>query len=661
MRRLNPGRLVRVAIAAAGLALVPSVASAQCVQQTGLEITVDPAGAAGGWCVAGALTAGDEHNVHATVDSPGLWQVALEALPGQIGVVVLAADDTGLWEGLLAGDGLAISPPLLLAAGDYRIALATAEGMMIYRVRLTPAEALPAAMPAAVADDFAGMLGATGAEVAIPWTVRPVEEGGLWTVSAQTLVGGYLNVTLRDAAGTTVTWSNLANEAGVLVLPDIALPPGDYELLVSGPPEGAPILLAAAMDVRPPGFAAEPDELPEIAHPLMVGSPATGRLATGGAGNDNDFFVVEIAEGTPSRLYDFTATAPSDAELRLALTDDQRTVLFERSGNRQVDLRGLALGPGRHFFRVTGSLPSDVTYTFLVEEAGEAVAGAEIEPNDIAERATLLPASGPVAGTFAGTDRDYLLLGVAGEMQLWDIEATGTGLASITLYDGADQVIATTNVNPRGRVARLSRILLPPGRNIVRVDGTDGSWLLRATPRGPPVPGEEIEPNDEQSRALALRLGSAQTGWLDRPNDGDMYAFNLAAPHHVRLTLEGPADFPLRAEIAWGDATNRIAAVNSYGALGEPQRVVWDGLLPPGDFILEVWAYDGVAREPYALTLEPLPFHDRPADFEPNNVAWQASPLRAGQVAEAFSKATSTGSRSIPRSAPAPWRSAPRR
>ena len=67
---------------AAGFALAPSVASADCSQLTGLETTVDPAGTAAGWCVAGALSVDVQHNIYATLDAPGLWQVELEASGG---------------------------------------------------------------------------------------------------------------------------------------------------------------------------------------------------------------------------------------------------------------------------------------------------------------------------------------------------------------------------------------------------------------------------------------------------------------------------------------------------------------------------------------------------------------------------------------------------
>ncbi len=245
---------------------------------------------------------------------------------------------------------------------------------------------------------------------------------------------------------------------------------------------------------------------------------------------------------------------------------------------------------------------------------------------------TPLPTDGLMTGTFSGTDWDYIDLGVTGGLQLWEIEATGEGISRLSLYDGGGETLATTTTLGRTPTVRLLHLLLPPGHNLLRLEGTDGTWLLRARPLGPPVDGQEYEPNDDETRALPLRVGQPQTGWLDAQDDRDFYSFHLAAAQRVSITLDAPADLPMQISLGWGDASNRIAQPGTVGAPGDPQRLVWEALLPPGDFALSVSSSSGTSREPYVLTLDLPSFFDRPVDLEPNDEAWRAAPLAPGAL-----------------------------
>jgi hypothetical protein len=626
----------RSALAGAVLLIAPAVSGAQAACLT-VNPDQPPPALPDGWCVTAALAPSQQTPFDWSTESLALSTLTFETLPGQLGNLSLVGRPDGLeiWKGTVAGNGVAKSRPLLLVPGDYGITITAGPTALVYRAEITEPAPLPAELPPAVAGAFEGLLHGTGAEIVVPWTVAQADQAGLWTLEVQAPIGATMTATLRDSTGNIVVYTGIADSAGTFRLPDLDLTPGAYTLSVSAPPAGMPLIAAARLEPRAAGFATEPDDVPAQAHPLEPERPAMGRLASGGTGRESDHFALTVPPGEP-RMYDVTLSAPSGLPLNLALTDDTGRNRAQRDGIGTVALNSLVLPSGRHLLKVTGMLPPEETYTLLARQIGVPTAGQETEPNNEAIDANQVPASGIMTGTFEGTDSEYLVLAVTGRLQLWDIEATGEGAYRLGLYDAAQRLIAATSVRA-GAVLRLDRMLLPPGANIVLLEGTDGSWLLRAKPAGDVVEGEEYESNDEAARALVLPFGEPQTGWLQRADDRDMYAFHLAAWQRVAIAVTGPSGVPVRMSLSWGEASNRIAeAVGSAAARGEA-GLVWQGLLPPGDFLVDLRPAEGRSREPYTILLESPSFFDRPLDLEPNDEIWQvASRPPAGNIIEGF-------------------------
>lgn len=616
--------------------LTASVAQAACLAP---EPGAPPPSVSGDWCLRTALPPDQQTEFQWTVDSTTPTTLSFEALPGQLGAMALinATSGSELWRGKVVADGDAGSGPVLLVPGPYRVVIAAGPTGLVYRARALASGFLPDALSDAGTGAFTGTVSGTGGEIVIPWAVPEVTSGDLWTIDVQAPLGTSINLTLRDAAGAIVAYGNLADADNILRLPDLRVAPGSYTVSLGAPPAGTTFVVRAQLDARGTDFAAEPDDLPAQAHPIEAGVPQAGRLTTAGSGSERDYFALTVPPGVP-RAFDVTLSSALPLPLSLSLTDETGRVRAQRYGTGVLALRSLVLGPGRHLLEVGGMLPADATYSLVLAENGAATGSDEIEPNDDLPDATPLPVSGQVSGAFTGVERDHIALAVNGDLQLWDIEAYGEGLTQLSLSDAAAGVVAGTG-GTRGQVFALDRMLLPPGANVVRLDGDGGSWLLRAVPKGGLVPGEEYEPNNEAPRALALPIGQPQTGWLQRRDDLDLYSFHLAAAQRVDLSVAGPPGVAVRMSLAWGEWSNYVAFADGLATDGGTPGLVWRGLLPPGDYFVGLALRDERSREPYTLRLDTPPYFDRPLDLEPNEEPWQvagrepAGPILTGDLA----------------------------
>jgi hypothetical protein len=232
-------------------------------------------------CVTGALPPNQQAHLIWNSNADGVRSLSFETLPGQLGnmSIVSHADGREIWKGTVTGEGAAESRPLLLVAGEYGITITAGPTGLVYRAEITEPAPLPAELPPAITGEFEGLLGGTGAEIVVSWTVPHADQAGLWTLEIQAPVGAAMTAALHDSAGNPVLYTATANGAGTFRLPDLKLPPGAYTLALYAPPARMPLVAAARFEPRPVTFAFEPDDRPEQAHPLEPGRPATGRLA----------------------------------------------------------------------------------------------------------------------------------------------------------------------------------------------------------------------------------------------------------------------------------------------------------------------------------------------------------------------------------------------
>lgn len=576
------------------------------------------------WCVAGSLKSGEEARVHWTNPTVGAFPFSADAIPGLIGVArLLSATGSELWRGAM-GEGAPDQPvQFLLASGAYDVVISPGPDGVVYRTHLGEASPLPPILAGPQHDQFEGAVDATDAGAALQWDVAALDPDQIWTVSAQSPAGVSITATLRDQAGNIIANSGGPDPAWTVRLPDLKLGVGSYKLEITGAPAGTPLLVSSVAERRSNHFATEPDGDPTQAHELVAGTPFKGRLTTAGAYSEQDYFVLSVPADAAGR-YDVQLSAPSAASLSLSLQDEGGSQHATADGNGRATLRDQALAPGRHFFKVSGSLPPQVEYSLVAEELGSLPAGQEIEPNDQAADGTPVPSSGLIAGQFNGNEVDFISLGITGELRLWNLEASGDGLSHLDLYDGAGNQITSSSVRS-GAVLRLDHVLLPPGANTVRLGGEGGTWLLRATALGPVRDGEEYEPDDDASRALPLPVGEPQKGWFERADDLDFYSFHLAAQQRVSINVSGPTAVPVTMTVSWGDWLNRIAQITGIPSDTTSPGLVWDGLLAPGDYLVGLSPAAGRSREAYTVTLTSPSFFDRPLDLEPNDEAWQVA------------------------------------
>jgi len=574
-------------------------------------------------------------------DAANLWSFALQALPGQSArleffELVPGANTQDIAKAPLRfaaetapGSTSLTIPPLLLHPGSYILAVSGIGGKVLYRLRTQTAGSLPATSSGTQKDGFLFSLTAGDHPTEIPWQLSANGAANRWTIALQLPPGTQLPVTLRDAKGDDLLVSSTADAQGVERLPDLGLKAGSYRIIL-GPLAGTPLMLSATADgARAADFAEEPDNDVAHAHALAVDTTVHGRLIAMASEVDTDFFRVDVDQTLAGKPIDFNFRTEGAGNVSLDLLDANEQPLAAMAGNRDVRLAGMTLKPGRYFIRVRGALGASQNYTLDAQAGAVQEANLAIEPNNTPAQATHVIAGQTISGSLSSSDtRDYLSVDVKSGLELWNLEVLGTGVSRVVLYGGAGNELTHASPAAGSSVLKLSRVLLAQGSHVILIEGDRGSWLFRAQNLGAPKPGDEIEPNDTIANAMPLEPGIEHRGWLDHGGDLDQYSFYLPAEHRITLTLTAPADFPVSANLDWGDRGDHFAHfVTAAGADGV-QHAVWHGLLPPGDYLLRLAADNGGASDyPYTLRIDPAPYFQPATDTEPNDRPWQARPL----------------------------------
>jgi len=258
-------------------------------------------------------------------------------------------------------------------------------------------------------------------------------------------------------------------------------------------------------------------------------------------------------------------------------------------------------------------------------------APSESEPNNELKEAKPLGRSGDhfvARGRLDERDFDWYRFTTEGEPQLWWIEATGDNVYRLT-YSSAVERLKEGNREGDTGPFLISNLFLLPGQHWLKVESYGGvaDYTLRAVPMGPPDPHGEREPNDDASRAHLLRFGVPRTGLILEAEDLDYYQFSLSATDHIELALSPHGNLAPRLTL-WELSRNRPGArIFRHSATEPGSEFVYEGLLPQGDYIVEVKAESGGSDAPYRIHLARLDPFDLPADLEPNDEAAQARPL----------------------------------
>lgn len=202
----------------------------------------------------------------------------------------------------------------------------------------------------------------------------------------------------------------------------------------------------------------------------------------------------------------------------------------------------LLLSSGSYYLWVRGSADEEAGYTLRVDQVGTRAPDREAEPNDDFERASAFDAALGVEGSSSLQDVDFHRVSIEGEPQLWSVRATGPQLDRLSWVRGHGDDVAVATPQEEGGAVELNDLYLVPGEHRFRIRTRGGDYRLEMAPLGPPDPEAEREPNDEDTRAEAHRIGERTLGRLATIQDVDRFRFTLAAPDHLRLRLEQPAD-----------------------------------------------------------------------------------------------------------------------
>ncbi|GIW04525.1 MAG: hypothetical protein KatS3mg059_1145 [Thermomicrobiales bacterium] len=501
---------------------------------------------------------------------------------------------------------------MLFAPGTYLLGISrseTASGTTLrsdrYRVQIDAGTDLPPPGDPEPNDDpqSAGQVAGAfalsgdreGSDDYVAWTLNDRDAALGWELRAQSAVGEKFSFQLLDETGLTLASTEPAAD-GRATLYDLGLQPGTYVVRVSSASDSRLYTLEAASTGDKPAQDVEPNNAPEQAGTLDPAHPVIkGRLAGNG---DQDVYRLTVDSELASTQLDLKLIWRSGRARQLCLLSETGETLQCKQGTRGVILANMLLPAGTYAVTVSGEPALDDPYLLRLDRTVAPEPGFEREPNDAVTQATEMQPGQDMRGRFDGDERDHFVLHVTGEPQLWQLEAQGSSISKLALYDAQGNELMAGEIAPDGTAARLSDLFLIPGDHILGIAGLDGEYQLRITPAGPPDPNAEREPNNDSARATLLPLGEVRTGRLVESTDVDRYRFTLAAPEHVLIRVEPPPDGAVTPELLWGSDT-----------MGTPSSVqpglpyTYDAYLPPGDYQLVLRA-DQASEGAYRVSVE---------------------------------------------------------
>jgi len=449
-----------------------------------------------------------------------------------------------------------------------------------------------------------------------------------WDFRVLVPVGRTVEATFRDAEGTKLA-SARNDSNGRLTLADISRPAGawfvDVRPILSAdePPGFLQLISVTEAGQRIAGEEAEPNDSWNLANRADSTVCCQGEIGDSG---DEDHFAYTLEQSDVLRA--LVVENPSGESLTACLLDERGRRIQCRDGSETIRLPNLLLPAGEYGVHVTGK-SAGTGYAIAFEEEMPPEPGREVEPNDAVERAIGAPENNRIRGAFdSGDDLDYYRFTLSSDPQLWRVQAIGDGIDSLTYHDVTGTQKQSVSAARDQRRLRLDNLFLFPGTHLFSVAGRDaGDYTLLARALGAPNPDSELEPNDDASRRMPLRIGQTRIGLLSDPADVDLYRFHLAGWDHIRLAATPPADGQLAAKLYLNNELMLGAARDTEGP------IELEGLFLPGDYQLELESRQPSDAE-YTLSLERLDRFRCSADCEPNNNPVLASPMPPGRIVD---------------------------
>ncbi|HMB39082.1 MAG TPA: VWA domain-containing protein [Wenzhouxiangellaceae bacterium] len=521
---------------------------------------------------------------------------------------VEVAEDVVLFElGIASRRPSAESEPLIVPPGEHLVRITGGSGKGDYRLRFL--ESGPARIRGSVGPENAepselGVGRSTIRQINVAehrFDLGVDDEDLLWRVQVFSELGRDLEVMLADAHGEAVgspvrgspirhQWSGEAMGLGsslrVRSLDDRAI----GRIGVALVPDGT----------RSDDVAAGADEVvagsEEQAIWLDIGEPVDLDLQS----RQRVWLAFEVDPAQAGRALDVELTGADEPSVEVCLSGPGERADICRDGSARKMFYDMQLDPGRYSLSLQlGGRDETASISAAVRDSGSATAGRAVEPNDERAWAAPLRSEDPVEGRIKSRRAAWFDWHVAGEPQLWRIEAVGESIQRLGLYRDGERAARVeqrqTGRSEAGEALLLDGQWLLPGRYQVRIFGQDTDYRLSTAALGRPKPGFELEPNDDRDSAGPMSVGEPIRGTLHVPDDEDH--FHLQSPGRNRLVFElvPPPDGQARLDVAW--AGERVLLTPE---IDQPAR--FTSILPSGDFQLKVTG-SGARDAEYELTV----------------------------------------------------------
>lgn len=443
------------------------------------------------------------------------------------------------------------------------------------------------------------------------------ESTNKWQISGHAALNNKITLKLYDSDGKLLTQTS-SQADGFYRLTDLNLSTGKYLLeLISTNENTVTGLVLKQTGHIIAGEEAEPNDRLEFANVFEIGEQVSGKV---GNKNEDDYFKFTIDEALSGHNLSIEFTNTNATKFRVCLLKEGVYEFKCKHKDTDISFKNISLETGEYGLLVyKGEEGSQ--YNFIIQDQGKRKTIMEAEPNDSFENASPMNAKRIIKGVFDGQEYDFYTFEVNGDPQLWTIQANGSNIQALTLYNSSGKTIQDLRFSGESKRAKLSNLFLMPGTHVVSIRGKYSKYLLRAFPTGQPDPSFEREPNDNQHSSMLLNFNQIKKGLLQSKSDHDFYNFHLDNEEYIKLVITPPVDGSIKYYLNWYEQS-----IGSYQSeVG--QAMVFEGLYKMGDFRLELKAGKQTSEANYTVELTRLGRNACHLDCEPNDTITQAETM----------------------------------
>ena len=440
-----------------------------------------------------------------------------------------------------------------------------------------------------------------------------------WQISGRASLKNNIGLILYDSEKNQLA-DTTADSEGFYSFDGLNLPVGEYLIKIqSKTPNNMASILIQDTGVHVEGSEIEPNNYLKTANQLTWETALTGQRNND---KDRDYFEFDVVPEQSTNNTLIEVKNPSQTSIEFCLKDHSGENLKCVEEATDMQMNDLVLTTGTYYVSIyRGAV--NTNYELKISDLGKRQQIQEAEPNDRFNHAAVMTEKRMVKGQFEGNEFDFYKFSATEKPQMWTIQAIGTNVRDIQLYNAAGSSVQSMSYPEGNKRARLSNLFLMPGTHFISVRGASGKYLLRAFPTGEPDPNFEFEPNDDTSRSMSLKFGDHKKGMLSEDRDKDIYHFSLANKEYIQLKLKPPVDGSVRYILSWFN--NNIADKTSQ----QGQQLTFEGLLKAGDYQVDLRPAGGFTSDAaYSIQLNRLPRYSCASDCEPNDSFQQANQIK---------------------------------